>query len=110
MAARRRAGEGQVAVGLQLTQRGGDAGGTLGEAVGEGLDVDAGACGQRLDVHAETNGEQRQLDVLREVVADHREAGGVAGVVVRDAGGMSGGGANAGAWVRPGVGLAAGNG
>ena len=42
-------------------------------------------CGQRLDVHGQPDREQRQLGVLGEVVADHREAGGVAGVVVDQA-------------------------
>lgn len=76
----------QVAVGLQLVQGGGDAGRALGEAGRQGLDVGAGAGGEGLDVCAEPDREQRQLRVLGEVVADHREAGGVAGVVVNQAG------------------------
>ena len=43
----------QVAVCLQFAQGGGDAGGALGEAEGEGFDVDAGTLGQRLDMQGE---------------------------------------------------------
>ena len=75
----------QVAVGLQLAQGGGDTGGSLREAGGERLDVGARAGGQRLEVAAEADREERQLLVLDQVVADHHEAGGVAGVVVGDA-------------------------
>lgn len=75
----------QVAVGLQLAQGGGDTGRALGEAGGEGLDVDAGAGGERLDVDAQADRESREGGVLGEMVADHREAGGVAGVVVDQA-------------------------
>jgi hypothetical protein len=57
-----------------------------GEAGGKGLDVDAGACRERLDVHRQPDREQGQLRVLGQVLADHREAGGVTGVVVHQAG------------------------
>jgi hypothetical protein len=76
------AGAAQVAVGLQFTQGGGDTGRALREAVGERPDVDAGAAGERLDVDGESDGQRGQLRVLGEVVADHREAVGVTGVVV----------------------------
>ena len=72
----------EVAVGLEFVQGGGDAGGALGEAGGEGLDVHAGAGREGLDVHGQSDGEAGERGVLGEVVADHREAGGVAGVVV----------------------------
>jgi hypothetical protein len=75
----------QVAVGLQFAQGGGDAGGALREAGGQGLDVDAGALGQRLDVAGQTDRQEGEFRVLGEVVADHREARGVAGVVVPEA-------------------------
>ncbi|MGP4083786.1 hypothetical protein [Streptomyces sp. KR55] len=75
-------------MGLQFAQGGGDAGGAFGEAGGEGFDVDAGARGQRLDVQGEPHGNQRELAVLGEVVADHREVGGVPGVVVGEAAGV----------------------
>lgn len=79
----------QVPVGLQLAQGGGDAGRALLEAGGEGLDVDAGALGQGLDVAAEADREEGQFRVLGEVVADHRETFGVAGVLVDEpAGGV----------------------
>ncbi len=78
------AGAAQVAVGLQLAQGAGDPGRPLGEPGGQAPDVDGRAAGERLDVHAESDGQQRQLGVLGEVVADHREAGGVTGVVVDD--------------------------
>jgi hypothetical protein len=80
------AGAAEVAVGLQFAQGGGDTGRALGEAGGEGLDIYGGAGGEGLDVDAESDRESGQLRVLGEVVADHREAGGVAGVVVHDAG------------------------
>lgn len=66
---------GQVAVGLQLAQGGGDTGLAVGEAVGEGLDVDEGLVGQRLDVQGEADRGERELSVLGEVVADDREPG-----------------------------------
>lgn len=72
----------QVAVGLQLAQGGGDPGRAFGEAGGQGLDVGAGALWQRLEVCGQADGQERQLRVLGQVVADHREAGGVAGVFV----------------------------
>jgi hypothetical protein len=97
----------QVAVGLQLAQSGGDAGAALREALGERLDVHGGVARQGLDVHGQRDGDERQFRVLGEVVADHREAGGVAGVLVRDA---VGAGARACAWIRPGVGFVGGNG
>ncbi|WP_372481907.1 hypothetical protein [Streptomyces fuscigenes] len=100
----------QVVVGLQFAQGGGDAGRALGEALREALDVDARAGGQRLDVHREADGEQREFGVLREVVADHREAARVTGVVVRDAEGAFGGRPNAGVPRRPGGGFVGGNG
>jgi hypothetical protein len=75
----------QVAVGLQLAQGGGDAGRALGEAGGERLDVGPGPGGERLDVAPEANREEGQLLVLDQVVADHHEARGVAGVLVDDA-------------------------
>jgi hypothetical protein len=71
-------------VGFEFAQGGADAGRALGEAGGEGLDVDAGAGREGLDVDAQSDGEERELFVLGEVVADHREAGGVAGVVVSE--------------------------
>nr|WP_206338855.1 hypothetical protein [Streptomyces tendae] len=37
---------------------------------------------------AETDRQERELLVLGEVVADHHEAGGVAGVLVNDTGGV----------------------
>jgi hypothetical protein len=101
----------EVAVGLQFAQSGGDAGAALREAVGERLDVHGGVARQRLDVHGQCDGDERHFRVLGEVVADHREAGGVAGVVVRDAVGAAAAGcACACAWVRPGVGFVRGNG
>ncbi len=75
-------------MGFELAQGGGDAGGAFLEAGGEALDVGGGAGGERLDVAAEADGEERELLVLGEVVADHHEAGGVAGVVVDDAAGV----------------------
>lgn len=74
-------------MGFELAQGGGDTGRAFGEPCGEGLDVDAGAGGERLDVDGQPDRESGKLRVLGEVVADHREAGGVAGVVVDDAGG-----------------------
>ncbi|MFF8587335.1 hypothetical protein [Streptomyces althioticus] len=78
----------EVAVGLQFPQGGGDAGGALFEAGGQGLDVGRGAGGERLDVAAEADREERELLVLGEVVADHHEAFGVAGVLVDDTAGV----------------------
>ncbi|GGW44828.1 hypothetical protein FHS32_003949 [Streptomyces albaduncus] len=78
----------QVAVGLQLAQGGGDPRGAFLEAGSEALDVHRGAGGERLDVAAEADRQERQLLVLGEVVADHHEAGGVAGVLVDDAAGV----------------------
>ncbi|MEU1848281.1 hypothetical protein ABZ499_03070 [Streptomyces sp. NPDC019990] len=75
----------QVAVGLQFAQGGGDPGGTLGKPGGEGLDVGWGTLRQRLEVRAEPDGEERELPVLGQVIADHRETVGVAGVVVLEA-------------------------
>jgi hypothetical protein len=72
----------EVTVGLQLAQSGGDADRALGEAGGEGLDVDADARRERLEVYGQADRQERQLLVLGEVVADHREAFGVAGVLV----------------------------
>ncbi|MFD3380642.1 MULTISPECIES: hypothetical protein [unclassified Streptomyces] len=46
---------GQIAVGLQLPQGGGDTRLALGEPVGERLDVDAGLLGQRLDVEGKAH-------------------------------------------------------
>ncbi|MBD0839091.1 hypothetical protein ICC28_10320 [Streptomyces sp. TRM68416] len=43
----------QVAVGFQFAQGGGDAGGALLEAGGEGLDVHAGTGGEGLDVQGQ---------------------------------------------------------
>jgi hypothetical protein len=74
----------QVAVVFQFTQGGGDTGGALGEATGEGLDVDLGAPGEGLEVDAEPDREEGEFRVLGEVVADHREALGVADVVVEE--------------------------
>lgn len=76
------AGAAQVAVGLQFTQGGGDTGRALRETVGEGPDVGAGSGRERLDVDGESDGQRGQLRVLGKMVADHRETGGVAGVVV----------------------------
>src|SRR5690606_21116728 len=76
------AGARQVGVGLQFARGGGDPGRALGEAGGEGLDVDGGAGGEGLDVARQSDRQQGEVRVLGEVVADHREAGGVAGVVV----------------------------
>jgi hypothetical protein len=56
-------------------------------------------------VYGEPDRQQRQLTVLGEVVADHREAGGVAGVLVDDAEGVA-----ARAGFRPGGGLVPGGG
>jgi hypothetical protein len=78
-------GPAEVAVGFEFTQGGGDPGHALGEAGGEGLDVDGGARGEGLDVGAESDRQPGQFRVLGEVVADHREAGGVPGVVVDEA-------------------------
>lgn len=72
-------------MGLQFAQGAGDPGLSLGEAPGEAVDVDLGAGGERLDVDGQADRRQRQLVVLGEMVADHREAGGVADVVVGDA-------------------------
>ncbi|GGP53056.1 hypothetical protein GCM10010287_19810 [Streptomyces variabilis] len=80
----------QTAVRLQLPQSGGDTGRSLGEARSEGLDVGRGALRQGLEVGAEADGEERQLRVLGQVVADHHEAGGVAGVVVLEPAGAVG--------------------
>lgn len=71
---------------LQFTQGSGDMVRALRKLPGEGLDVDAGTGGQRLDVHGQPDGEQRQFAALGEMVADHREASGVTSVVVDDAG------------------------
>ncbi len=46
------------------------AGLALGEAIGQGLDVDTGLCGQRLDVQGEAPRGEGELPVLDEVVAD----------------------------------------
>lgn len=99
-------------MGLQLAQGGGDTRRALREAGRERLDVGAGSGGQRLDVAADTDRQEGELRVLREVVADHREAGGVAGVLVCEAGGARSGGARvvSGAAGRPCVGLTAANG
>ncbi len=70
---------------LQFAQGRGDPRLALGEAGREGPDVDERAARQGLDVHRQADGQQRQLGVLGQVVADHREAAGVAGVVVDDA-------------------------
>src|SRR5690606_37700099 len=90
------AGAAQVAVRFQLPQGGGDAGGALGEAGGQRLDVDGGAPPHGLDVAGQPDGEQGQLLVLGQVVADHREVLGVPDVVVDDAGGPSAVGVPAG--------------
>jgi hypothetical protein len=89
-------------VGFQVAQAGGDAGAALGEAGGEGFDVHRGVGRQGLDVGGQADGDQGEFRVLGEVVADHREAGGVADVLVRDAIGTR---AGRGAWIRPGVGF-----
>lgn len=70
---------------LQLPQGRRDSRLALGEAGRERLDVGAGAGGQRLDVDGEPDREPGQLRVLGEMVADHREAGGVADVDMGDA-------------------------
>ncbi|MFD1658905.1 hypothetical protein ACFSL4_11980 [Streptomyces caeni] len=92
---------------LQIAQPGGDPGASLREAFGERLDVHGRVARQGLDVHGQRDGDQRQLRVLGQVVADHREAGGVAGVVVGDAVGAP---AGTRAWIRPGVGFVGGYG
>ncbi|MFG3528924.1 hypothetical protein ACGF8B_19540 [Streptomyces sp. NPDC047917] len=73
-------------MGLQFAQGGGDPGLALREAVGEVLDADPGAVGQRLDVGGESDRDEGQLAVLGEVVAHDREAAGVPGVDVYDTG------------------------
>jgi hypothetical protein len=75
----------QVAVGLQLTQGGGDPRGALRETGGEGTDVGSGPRREGLDVHGEADRETGEIAVLGEVIADDREAGVVAGVVVDEA-------------------------
>jgi hypothetical protein len=92
---------------LQLAQTRRDAGAALGEARGERLDVHEGVARQRLDVHGQRDRDERQLRVLGQVIADHREAGGVPGVLVRDAEGARAG-APAGVRMRPGGGFVGG--
>jgi hypothetical protein len=79
------AGAAEVAMGLQVPQGRGDTVPALGEAGREGLDVHGSACGEGLEVEGQPSGDERELGVLGEVVPDHREAFGVAGVVVDQA-------------------------
>jgi hypothetical protein len=50
---------------FEFFQGGGDTGGALGEAVGEGLDVDGGALAHRLDVGRQPDGEELRILELR---------------------------------------------
>ncbi|WP_344334515.1 hypothetical protein [Streptomyces globosus] len=74
---------GQVALGLQFAQGAADAVLAVGEAFREGADGDACPGGEGLDVHGQTDREERQAAVLGEVVADHREVAVVPHVDVR---------------------------
>ncbi|WP_442819646.1 hypothetical protein [Streptomyces sp. NBC_00841] len=87
-------------MGFQLAQGGGDAGLAVREAFGEDLDADLRSGGQRLDVQAEPDREERELPVLGEMVADDREAAGVPGVDVHDTGRRRGAPGYAGRGVR----------
>ncbi|MFC7965226.1 hypothetical protein [Streptomyces cinereoruber] len=69
-------------MGLQLAEGRRDADLTLREAGGEFLDADRGTGGQRLDVDGESDRGQREVLVLREVVADDGVAPRLGGVGV----------------------------